>query len=393
LQSLEKKFDPSFESGWFQEFFFTLIKDANIHDARLKTTIVWNTWKVIQEDQENYKLVKKYIPLFFEGNFQDEPVAQFEFLINEVKKISSEDAKDLFKKEMKYLLRGLTASPHGFFTNYWFEYGTTENLGNKTSVQNIGSGYSALMSPAYITGLIKNTKYFFRIVAQNQYGKVSGNSYSFTTNTGSPAPVGSLPTVKTASASGLSRTGATIYGEVTPNQSVINYWFEYGKSSDLGNISSIQTISDSNMKTQVSLQLSTLTPLTTYYFRVNAQNQWGTVTGDTVTFKTSGPADTSTPLAETNSVSNLKTTTVTLRGTVNPNGIETNYWFEYSTDSLLGSALLKTTAHKSTGAGTKDVTLESQVSGLTTGTTYFYRIVAQNSLGIAYGDRTAFTTK
>lgn len=283
--------------------------------------------------------------------------------------------------------------PHGFFTNYWFEYGQTSNYGSKTSVQNIGSGYSAITSPAYITGLNKNTKYYFRLVAENGYGQVSGSGYSFQTNPGNPAPIGSLPTIKTLSSNGISKTEATLNGEVTPNQSTTQYWFEYGKTADFGNTNSLQTISETSSKTQVSFSISNLNPATNYYYRINAQNSWGTVNGFTLSFKTAGPADTSKPLADTNPATNVKATSATLQGIVNPNGVETIYWFEYSTDSLLGSILLKSTAHISAGTGKNNVPVSSNITALVGNTNYFYRVVAENNLGIMYGDRVAFKTK
>ncbi len=286
-----------------------------------------------------------------------------------------------------------TVVPHGFFTNYWFEYGITQNLGSKTVVQNIGSGYNALTSPAYITGLNKNTTYYYRLVSENQYGKVAGIQYTFTTDAGNPSPIGSLPTVKTFTSNEISRTSATLQGEVTPNQVNTQYWFEYGRTSNFGYTTSLQTITGSNGKTSVSLPITNLEPLTNYYFRINAQNSWGTVTGTTFTFKTSGPSDTAKPLVDTLDANTLKTTSATLRGTVNPNGMQTIYWFEYSTDSLLGATLLKTTTHMSAGVGTNDIPLSSNISSLVSNTNYFYRIVAENSLGVSYGDRVSFKTK
>ena len=286
-----------------------------------------------------------------------------------------------------------TVIPHGFFTNYWFEYGLTTSLGSKTTVQNIGSGYVPITSPGFITGLSKNTIYYVRLVAENQYGKVAGVQYSFKTGPGNPNPVGSLPTIKTLAGNTITRTSATLNGEVTPNQSTTQYWFEYGKTENFGRISTFQNVSNTSSKTAVYFVVSDLDPATNYYFRLNAQNQWGTVTGEVLSFKTSGPADTSKPLADTVSATNVKDTSVTLRGTVNPNGIVTTYWFDYSTDSLLGSILLKSTEHKSAGSGTVNASFTTDVPNLVSKTNYFYRIVAQNSLGTTYGDRVSFKTK
>src|SRR3989344_89110 len=122
--------------------------------------------------------------------------------------------------------------PNGAITTYWYEYGTSANLGQKTANQTIGSGYANLAAPAFITQLVKDTTYYYRLVAENQFGKSTGTTYTFRTTVGTPAPVGSAPTVRTLPASGIARTAATANGEVTPNRSSTRYWFEYGTSGN-----------------------------------------------------------------------------------------------------------------------------------------------------------------
>jgi len=286
-----------------------------------------------------------------------------------------------------------TVIPNGAFTSYWYEYGTTANFGNKTSNQNVGSGYQTISAPDYITGLSKDTTYSFRLVAENQYGRVAGTQYAFRTTLNTPPPVGSAPLVKTVAAGGVSRTTANLNGEVTPNKSVTQYWFEYGQTSDLGQTSAFTSVGDGSAKVLASISLANLDPLTTYFFRLNAQNQFGTVNGGILNFKTAGPSAASAPSATTRSATNVQETTATLRGTVDANGAETMYWFEYSTDSLLGSVLLKATAEKSAGAGTSDVSVTADVSGLSSDTNHYFRLVAQNSQGTDRGDRETFKTK
>lgn len=285
-----------------------------------------------------------------------------------------------------------TVTPNGAFTSYWYEFGTTGSLGNKTSNQTVGSGYIPIGAPTYITGLIKDTTYYFRLVVENQFGTIAGSQYTFHTTIGTPPPIGSAPSPRTLAATGISRTTANINGEITPNKSSAQYWFEYGETSNLGLASALQSVGDGSIKVPASLSLSNLAPATTYYFRLNAQNQFGTVNGAILNFKTSGPAASAAPVVTTQ-ITLPATTTATLRGTVNPYGSQTSYWFEYSTDSGLGSALLKTTPQKSAGAGTGTVSIEANISGLKSGTTYYYRTVAQNSAGTVRGDRTTFTTK
>jgi len=71
-----------------------------------------------------------------------------------------------------------------------------------------------------------------------------------------------------------------------------------------------------------------LAPATTYYFRLNAQNSFGTTNGSILNFKTSGPPLTvSVPVVTTQVAGAVATTTATLRGTVNPVGAQTTYYY------------------------------------------------------------------
>lgn len=281
--------------------------------------------------------------------------------------------------------------PNGAFTSYWYEYGASNNLGVATAKQNIGSGYVELAAPAYITQLAKDTTYYFRLVAENSVGKSTGAIYTFHTTVGNPPPVGSIPTAKTLAATAVTRTSANINGETTPNQAATKYWFEYGDTANLGAVSALQSVGDGTAKVAASLALSNLAPATTYYYRLNAQNQFGTRSGDILTFKTSGPPLSAVPVVTTLVAGPVATTTATLRGTVNPYSAQTTYWFEYSTDSSLVSAL-KTTSHRSAGGAAATVSIETNVSGLNSNTTYYYRTVAQNASGTVRGELISFKT-
>src|SRR3989344_703499 len=283
-------------------------------------------------------------------------------------------------------------TPNGAFTSYWYEYGTTASFGNKTAGQTIGSGWAAIPAPGYITGLVKDTTYYFRLVGENQFGRVAGTQYSFRTTLNTPPPVGSAPTVRTTAGNGISRTSANLNGQVTPNRAMTQFWFEYGKSPNLGQTSALVSVGDGTAVVPASLSLSALDPLTTYYFRLNAQNQFGTINGAILNFKTAGPAAGSAPSATTRNASSVNETSATLRGSVDPNGLETTYWFEYSSDSLLGSVLTKTTAQKSAGAGNTPVAVEEDISGLNGKTTYYFRLVAQSSAGMVRSERGSFKT-
>ncbi len=282
--------------------------------------------------------------------------------------------------------------PNGAYTTYWYEYGTSANLGSKTPAQSIGSGFDNLAAPYYITGLTKDTTYYYRVVAENQFGKTEGSTLTFRTTVGPVAIVGSLPTVKTEAANAISTSAATVNGHITPNKAATTYWFEYGKTRDLGFTTSVQSAGDGSVSMPTAANLQSLEPGTTYFYRLNAQNLFGTVGGATLSFKTAGQIVVAVPVVTTQLPSPVGTTTATLRGTVNPYGTQTSYWFEYSTDASFNSAL-KTTAHKSVGAGVTTSSIEQSVTGLTGATTYYYRTVAESTAGAVKGDVKSFKTK
>ena len=284
-----------------------------------------------------------------------------------------------------------SVTPNGSQTTYWYEYGRTSSLGNSTVPQTIGSGYIAIAAPAYITGLSANTTYYYRLIASNASGTVTGASYTFATNT-NPPPQGTAPTVGTDPATAIDRTSAKVVGRVTPGNAATTYWFEYGTNTSLGDTTSILSAGNGTSPQTVSASLSNLQPGTKYYFRLNAQNQFGTVNGAVLSFTTDGPA-LKAPVTDTTATTNIATSSAKFNGTVNPGGAETTYWFEYGTDSLLGT-LLGSTAHTTLGSsGTSKIEVSATISNLSSNTRYYVRLVATNSQGNVRGDIVNFKTK
>src|SRR5579884_2796142 len=94
------------------------------------------------------------------------------------------------------------------------------------------------------------------------------------------------------------------------------------------------------------------------------------------------------PAATTGSPSNMAQSSASVSGTVNPNGIDTHYYFQYGTSTAYGG----TTASTDAGAGTSPVTGTANITGLKSSTTYHYRVVAVSSAGTTDGADATFTT-
>ncbi len=105
-----------------------------------------------------------------------------------------------------------------------------------------------------------------------------------------------------------------------------------------------------------------------------------------VTYGTSSTV--SAPTVSTGSASSVTTSSATLNGTVNANGGTTTAWFQYgSTSGSYGN-----TSSTQTVTGSSNTTVSTGISGLSSGTTYYYRIAASNSGGTSYGSELSFTT-
>jgi hypothetical protein len=94
------------------------------------------------------------------------------------------------------------------------------------------------------------------------------------------------------------------------------------------------------------------------------------------------------PAATTGSATNLGQTTATVAGTVDPQGMATTYHFEYGTSSSYGLQ----TSDQDAGSGTGAVAVQAALTGLTTDTTYHYRVVATNAAGVDRGADRTFST-
>lgn len=163
----------------------------------------------------------------------------------------------------------------------WFEWGTTQSLGKQTPKANQGT--SAGDFSYSISDLQPNTIYYYKAVAQNANGVVTGSLFSFQTGGPNYLPTtptaGVTPIAITQIPSGVSRTGATLNGLALPGGTVSTTgWFEWGVTIDLGNTTVAQSIG-SAASIPFSQNIANLSPGTSYYYRAVIQNERGKAQG------------------------------------------------------------------------------------------------------------------
>jgi hypothetical protein len=198
------------------------------------------------------------------------------------------------------------------------------------------------------------------------------------------APLAPVPT--TGETTGLTMNSATVAGTLNPRGASTSVRFEYGTDAALSGAQSVALLQaqTGNTPKTVSVDLTTLSIATTYYYRVVATNAVGTSRGEIKSFKTKGSKPTATTGSASRSASGW-----TLNGKVNAKDLETSLRFDYGTDAKLVGA--QQTAPKSQ-TGADDVDVSAAISGLLENTTYYYRIVASNVVGSAEGEIKSFTT-
>ena len=218
-----------------------------------------------------------------------------------------------------------TVDPNGLPTTIFFEYGDrTDSLDQTTAPEDVGSTAGVVPKWAAIGGLEPDTTYFFRIVAVSGAQRVEGAVLSFHT-----APV--KPTVVSSSVNDVNTSTANLAATIHPNAADAVVWFEYGTDTNYGTATDEQNAPAVDGPADFTATLDGLVFGRTYHYRAAARNSFGTTYGPDGTFTTGYPAPTvvTGEAAATSSTANVA-------GSVNPNGPETVYWFEYGTTEAYG---------------------------------------------------------
>jgi len=250
------------------------------------------------------------------------------------------------------------------------EYGTTTTYGSALPET---TSFVTTHSRVF-TGLSISTTYHYRVRNRDAAGNLgTSGDLTFTTTA---APDTTAPVLSGITASGITSGGAIItWSTNEPASSVV----DYGLSTTYGSSSALNT----TPVTSHSRTLSTLTPSTTYHYRVRSvDGAANAATSADFTFATPAAPDTTAPTISAVTVSNITFNSAEIAWTTNEAGTSV---VQYSTDlSFTLSSPLNTTP----------VTNHRRLlTGLTPVTVYNYRVITTDTAGnAAQSGSLTFTT-
>lgn len=199
-------------------------------------------------------------------------------------------------------------------------------------------------------------------------------------------------TLDPVAAANVTTTGASFSGTVNPQGSQVSSCeFQYVAQSDTGGFadaSSVPCVANpgaGSSAVPVTATAAGLLPNTAYVVRLVAASNGGaassTSTEQTFTTVAAPPV-----VVEAHAIAG--STDATLAGEVNPRGSDTSCHFEWGTGTSYGQTA---TCASGPGEGQAPAYVYAAVGGLTPGTTYHFRLVAQSSAGTATGSDQTIT--
>jgi hypothetical protein len=182
--------------------------------------------------------------------------------------------------------------------------------------------------------------------------------------------------VQTLPATGVGLSTATLNGAVNPLGRPTTAWFEWGADTSYGQTTPVLIEDNRTNALPVTTVLTGLV-LHAYHYRVMATNDLGLIVGADALI----PMQLERPQVVGLQPTDVTSTSLTLRGEVNPRERETIAWFEYGLTVKYGA----TTTLTNVGIAPDDLQVRAPVSGLLPWMTYHYRVMASNSVGITIG--------
>lgn len=285
--------------------------------------------------------------------------------------------------ETSAVLNGLV-STNGLQTSVKFCWGTEADLDSCTEVVPsssplAGSEVAQAVSQA-VTGLTLGTQYYFRVIANNGVGgDVLGNIVPFITV--------EPPVAITEPVADITGESATLKGKVNPKGNSTTADFCLRKAATPGENPNSSTFCDSGTTSvpvteaiagpeqDVTAVVTGLEPNSEYVYQLKSSNSKGVGKGSIGRFSTSQVP----PIPVTEPATGVSRTSAKILGTVNPKNKGAKTKFCWGVNSDLSGCAFETIAQNQNG--NSPLAAEFDLTELTPGQTYYYRIIGNNGVG------------
>jgi subtilisin family serine protease len=248
------------------------------------------------------------------------------------------------------------------------------------------AGVAALVFAAYPTRSVAAVEAAVLNGADRKSGLATYFASGRRLNAAGALAVASIPPPGAAlgSPSSVTTANAVLNATVSPHGRSATWLFNWGVRAAYGSHTSQASTAVSSSDIPVAATLSGLVPNQTYHYQLVVTTLSGVTTTNDATFTTPGSA----PVVTTGSAYWTYQTQALVQGTLNARNAATTYWFEYGPTAAYGSE----TGELPLDGGVKAVPVYGNISGLSSHTTYHFRLVAENDFGTTYGPDRSFTT-
>jgi hypothetical protein len=250
----------------------------------------------------------------------------------------------------------------------------------------LGNGNAGVGVGATLEGLLANTTYYYQLVATNPTGTNEGAIQQLLTL---PNP----PTAETGAATQVQPYSATLNASVNPGatghpeQDDTTYLFQYSTDESFSNHTVTADAGEGTGPVPVQAQLENLEPGTTYHYRVVVSNNNNTtpqqVIGEPQAF-TTVPTP---PVLSGVSAGQVTQTSAVIAATLQAQGLPTRWELQLATNP---AALQYQAAGN--GSSPEGEQVGAQLENLQPGTTYYYKLTAENPDGQTETTEASFTT-
>lgn len=214
-----------------------------------------------------------------------------------------------------------------------------------------------------------------------------------------------VPDVTVKVPENVTGTGATLRGVVDGEGEAVSYHFEVGETESYAGSGTAVMQTHGGGEEHVQASITGLKPATKYYFRLVGEDKGGASCSVGLVFATEGAEATGQassaactgPRATVDgeSVTEVGAIEATLRAQIDPREHQTTAYFLYGSESCAGDSSRCASAPqppRQLGSADSDVPVSVVLHELQPDTTYHYRVIASDSLGVSEGIERTFTT-